>query len=667
MLRRRHVLGSLCCTVLGLALAPMQHASADDTFLIENLSPAASQRTSIISVYGTETRNWGEWELNALASYAAHPLRAEGADGELLGDLVGSIGSLHLMGTLGLASWLDFSVALPFHRTIEGADLTGPAAALTLNDADGRSDEVVVGMGNLRLVPRLRLLRSGGLGIGLVGSLFLPTGKKDSYIGDSLRVEPRLAIDYKAGDLRIAANLGYMIRKENDLIPGNQIDDSMTWGAGIDLPLVSVLHAIAEVDGWLGVASGDLTKSQAPMEWRVGPRIVGGGWLAQLGGGTALVRGIGAPSMRLYASLGYSGLHVDEDEDNDGILDDQDACPKAAEDRDGFDDLDGCPDEDNDGDGVADARDGAPNEPEDRDGFADDDGVPDLDNDNDGVLDARDAAPNDPEDKDGFEDEDGAPETDNDRDGVLDAEDKCPVLAGLPEYSGCAPTDSDLDGIHDRDDKCPRDAGPESSQGCPLVQVTATRLEIAEKIYFRLASDVIEERSFALLDAVAQSLATHPEVEQVSVEGHSDSTGKPLSNMELSRRRASSVVKYLVEKGVEARRLKSAGFGQTKPVATNDTAEGKDQNRRVEFVIVKRKDAANDAPPPVGKGPEAGGPAAAPDATRGETPRPEAAPPESAKPGTTVPQSAKPEALAPQGAKPEGAKPEAAVPEPTTH
>jgi len=594
----RQALRWVCGTLIGLASGLTCRVDADDTFSLENLSPATSQRTSIISVYGTETRTWGEWELNAFGSFAGQPLRAELSNGDLVGDLVGTVGSLNLMATVGMASWLDLSVALPVHRTTEGAQLTGPGANLTLNDADGNEKEVDAGLGDVRLVPRVRFVHSGGLGIALVGSVFLPTGKEGSYMSDPLRIEPRLAIDYKSGDLRVAGNIGYMWRKQNDLIQGNQIDDAMTWGVGLDAPLVSVLHAVAEVDGWLGVASGDLTTSQAPMEWRVGPRIVSGGFLAQLGGGTALVRGIGAPQYRLYASVGYSGVNVDAD--GDGILNDKDQCPEVAEDKDGFKDDDGCPEGDNDSDGVADAQDGAPNDPEDQDGFADEDGVPDNDNDNDAVADAKDGAPNDPEDKDGFEDEDGVPDADNDRDSVLDGDDGCPMVAGLPEDKGCAPTDSDLDGTIDRDDKCPREAGPASNQGCPLValvQVTATKLEIGEKVFFAKSSDVIEERSFALLDAVAKSLADHPEVELVSVEGHTDTTGVPAKNLDLSKRRAASVAKYLVGKGVEAKRLKSNGFGQTKPIASNDTDEGKGQNRRVEFVITKRKDAASEGAP----------------------------------------------------------------------
>ncbi len=597
-MRERLALRAACCAVMLLA----GRASADDKFSIENFSPAASQRTSILSVYGTETHEWGEWELNALVSYARRPLAAENANRERIGDLIGSIGSLNLMATVGLASWLDFSAAMPLQRASEGSVFRGPARLVSLNDLDDDRGEADMGPGDLRLVPRIRFLQHRGLGLGLIGTLFLPTGKKDAFMSEGVRFEPRLAIDYKTGDLRLAANLGYLVRPSTNYLPEDEIDDAFVWGAGVDAPLVSVLHLVAEVDGWVGTSAGNIDRSQVPIEWRAGPRIVSHGFLAQVGAGTGIVRGIGAPYYRLYASIGYTGMDVDFDDD--GIDDAQDGCPKVPEDRDGFQDRDGCPDPDNDNDGVPDLNDGAPNDPEDKDGFQDEDGIPDLDNDGDGIPDLNDGAPNDPEDKDGFQDEDGIPDLDNDKDGVLDRDDRCPLIPGLPEDGGCAPSDRDSDGVIDRDDKCPTERGLATNAGCPLVQVTETKLEIGEMVYFDNNSDVIQARSFPLLDAVAESLESHPEVEQVSVEGHTDNVGRAPRNLKLSKRRAASVVKYLVGKGIEPSRLKSNGFGQTKPIAENDSDQGKAQNRRVEFEITKRAkavapaDASSDATKP---------------------------------------------------------------------
>jgi OOP family OmpA-OmpF porin len=173
-----------------------------------------------------------------------------------------------------------------------------------------------------------------------------------------------------------------------------------------------------------------------------------------------------------------------KDSDGDGIPDNLDRCPYQAEDKDGFEDEDGCPDPDNDGDGLLDTADKCPNqagpptnfgcpvldrdgdgildkddkcpdEPEDKDGFEDEDGCPDLDNDRDGIPDAQDKCPNEPEDKDGFEDEDGCPDPDNDKDGIPDLQDKCPNAAGPASNGGCPTFDKDGDGMPDNLDKCP--------------------------------------------------------------------------------------------------------------------------------------------------------------------------------------------------------------------
>lgn len=92
---------------------------------------------------------------------------------------------------------------------------------------------------------------------------------------------------------------------------------------------------------------------------------------------------------------------------------------------------------DSDGDGLSDVDDRCPDAAEDRDGFEDDDGCPEPDNDGDGILDLNDRCPNNAEDRDGFEDEDGCPDPDNDKDGLLDTQDRCPNEPGPPSNGGC--------------------------------------------------------------------------------------------------------------------------------------------------------------------------------------------------------------------------------------
>jgi outer membrane protein OmpA-like peptidoglycan-associated protein len=165
----------------------------------------------------------------------------------------------------------------------------------------------------------------------------------------------------------------------------------------------------------------------------------------------------------------------DLDNDQDGVPDLKDRCPMVPEDRDGWRDADGCPDPDNDGDGLQDTEDGCPNQAEDADGFQDADGCPDPDNDQDGIPDGRDGCPLEAEDLDGFRDDDGCPEPDNDGDGIPDIADRCPNAAeeinGIDDEDGCPEMDSDGDGVYDGADRCPGEAedldGYEDKDGCP--------------------------------------------------------------------------------------------------------------------------------------------------------------------------------------------------------
>lgn len=182
------------------------------------------------------------------------------------------------------------------------------------------------------------------------------------------------------------------------------------------------------------------------------------------------------PNLAFFAGMNLGISLQEKDSDGDGVLDSKDACPAQAEDRDYFEDEDGCPEFDNDKDGVTDEADKCPEEQEDRDGFEDDDGCVDPDDDRDGILDADDKCPRDPEDKDQFEDEDGCPDLDNDGDGIEDRFDtKCPNTPedkdGFEDKDGCPDLDNDEDGLLDDTDKCPNEAetinGIDDGDGCP--------------------------------------------------------------------------------------------------------------------------------------------------------------------------------------------------------
>ena len=249
----------------------------------------------------------------------------------------------------------------------------------------------------------------------------------------------------------------------------------------------------------------------------------------------------------------YFGSSSDDDED--GISNKDDACPYDAEDFDGYRDEDGCPDRDNDGDGVPDHKDLCPDDAEDHDGFRDEDGCPDPDNDEDGVIDALDACPDEAEDLDGFQDDDGCPDMDDDNDGVADVLDKCPnTPAGV------------IVGI----------------DGCPTAREIKAEM-VLEGVSFASNSAELTVASYAVLNKVAESLVAYPEV-RVEIQGHTDRTGSAEYNLDISGRRADAVRVYLIGQGIAASRLTSVGYGETRPIASNDTRAGRAANRRVELM-----------------------------------------------------------------------------------
>ena len=256
------------------------------------------------------------------------------------------------------------------------------------------------------------------------------------------------------------------------------------------------------------------------------------------------------------------GPKVRPDKDGDGIPDDVDKCPNEPEDKDGFQDDDGCPDLDNDGDGIPDALDKCPNEPEDKDGFQDEDGCPDPDNDHDGIPDALDKCPNEPEDFDGFQDQDGCPDPDNDGDGIPDKLDKCP---NEPETFN-----------HYKDeDGCPDEVPAEVKKFTGVI----------EGINFKTGSAEILPGSFAILDRALKVLQDFPDV-NLEISGHTDNKGKAAYNLTLSQHRADSVKLYFVSRGIASTRLMSIGYGKDRPIADNSTSSGRATNRRTEFKLI---------------------------------------------------------------------------------
>ena len=114
------------------------------------------------------------------------------------------------------------------------------------------------------------------------------------------------------------------------------------------------------------------------------------------------------------------------------------------------------------------------------------------------------------------------------------------------------------------------------------------KIELNGKVEFETDSATLLPKSFPVLDDAIATMKKHAEIKRVRIEGHTDSTSTPEHNMKLSNDRAASVKSYFIKKGIAADRLESQGFGQDKPIASNDTPEGRAQNRRVEIHILEK-------------------------------------------------------------------------------
>ena len=256
------------------------------------------------------------------------------------------------------------------------------------------------------------------------------------------------------------------------------------------------------------------------------------------------------------------------DSDGDGVLDLDDACPNVP----GVAAFNGCPD--SDADGIQDSEDECPLVA----GLASFNGCPDSDG--DGISDAKDACPS----VKGVAKFGGCPDPDSDGDGIVDSKDKCPTVSGSFEGQGCPFSDRDKDGTEDAKDKCPDLAGPASNKGCPeMKEEEKKKLEFAARnIQFETGKSVLKPASYKVLDEIASILKAYPYY-NTTIDGHTDSSGDPVKNQALFEARSKAAYDYLVSKGISASRMKSAGYGATKPIADNKTAEGRAQNRRTEF------------------------------------------------------------------------------------
>jgi OmpA-OmpF porin, OOP family len=499
----------------------------------------------------------------AALGYTHRPLRADTVAGnartaERIDDPIEGQFITYLSIGTEIASRVGFNISLP----VVAYQFRGD------NDPQGEIgafDAAAVATHDLRFDSRLKLHESQSkkfrLGVG--GAVWVPSGDDESFTGDRQATGWLYgSTEYDFGKFLISGMLGPHFRP-NRGVSGQSADldlaSDLRWAAGVYIPLrQGRIRLGGEIWGTTGLteAGGEskfFAEKNTDLEWLAQARFALGErqrtW-AMVGGGTRLSAGYGAPDFRILASIGHWFTiedfepkspppkvkvvpdvdDYDKDTDGDGYPDSIDKCPLHKEDGKPPDPTDGCP------------------AGSDRDG--------------DGIPDDVDMCPDEPEDFDGVEDTDGCPETDADNDGIPDEEDKCPTEPGprskIAEKHGCP--------------------------GLTKVQEDGS-VALLEPIQFEFGKATIKPASFPILDEVVLLMKSRPNI-RMGIYGHTDSVGSDDDNLRLSKARAKSVLDYIAGKGIARKRLESEGFGESKPITTNDTAAGRAKNRRVDFQIL---------------------------------------------------------------------------------
>jgi hypothetical protein len=429
-----------------------------------------------LSLEPTATPRHLEWNVGLWGSYAYRSVELDDAVRGTLAIPLEHQLSADFVANLGLADRLALGVVVPAILYQSGADVSDrlpESEPLTQTD-----------LGDVAAVAKATLLPSGelgGFGLAAVGRLSLPTGDSNSYASESAaRGELRLLGELRLVVVELRAAAGARIRGAKQAFAGSEFGHELPWAAGLVVrPQIFGIDAAGrwrfslETHGAVALTPSFGSAPESPAFLGLSARYAAGPVALTAGGEVALSDAVGAPLARAVLAIGFAPRFPDVDDD--GVVDDEDECAELAEDRDGFQDKDGCPDFDDDDDGAPDETDKCPGKKEDADGYQDEDGCPDPDNDHDGIADGADECPTEPGPSNGAGNKAGCPFKDRDVDGIPDPNDRCPTQPedrdAFEDADGCPDDDDDRDGIIGDADACPAEAGPERPEpalnGCP--------------------------------------------------------------------------------------------------------------------------------------------------------------------------------------------------------
>ncbi len=600
------------------ALAPLA-ARADQGIDAQLYKPALDP----YGVFSIErVQGLPQWDIatRLSASFTTSPLKLSvpitGSD-----EILSSQLTLDFGFAFGVTDWLTFAFDVPVTRAPLAAGygkqgLYRPVDPANARPGTGfysvRPDQNVLpsenAPGDVRVGVKIRFTGRGDWGVGATLVGYAPFGDEDVFGGSSSGTfEPKLVLERRLGTQGfIALNAGVKLR-EGTLVRTRQTDngglvmnDSMgqpvyfplvyvgseaTAGLGARYQFTSLLGAGVESYALIPIAkasaadcggtcrNGDLTGD-----------VLAGVYVSPSSDVTITVAGgtgispdaVRRDAFRVTAGVAWTpsaeGTAVQGDRDGDGIPDREDLCPDEPEDKDGFQDEDGCPDPDNDLDGIPDKDDKCPNEAEDRDGYQDADGCPDVDDDGDGIPDVLDKCPKEPEDKDGYQDADGCPDPDNDGDGILDKDDKCPnepeTVNGFEDFDGCP---------------------DQAVQGGPRLALDRIDLQ-GERVEFVGRSARLTAASQQTLEGVADVMKTYPSIRfrvELGVERSGDSRRAREADRRLTAERGRVIASVLAARGVRPAQVDVAPLGSDRPLDAKNPKDPR-ANRRVEFIRVQQ-------------------------------------------------------------------------------
>ena len=515
--------------------------------------PTPSTSGSSFQVQTADVGETGDLAASAFASYASNPLVLGTDDASM--PIVRHRTMLSIGTAYAFADRFEAGARLPLYMQSGEPVVSGTT---TVEAADGTA------AGDLTFHIKARLLPGAKLRLGAAAALTLPTASDSEFTGTKLPTLRILALATYSPvlPLTIHLNAGGVLRQTAQFANIEQ-GSGVAWAAGASFRAFEHVFLEAEAFGD-AIPGGTRSRPTAtnPMgtptmlktfEALAGARVQ---LSTQASIGAAVGRGLtadlGSPDLRGILSFTFvpsarplPPLHrpeaapvfdpTQEDTDYDRMNDSVDKCPKEREDKDGYQDEDGCPDPDNDSDGV---------------------------------LDTADKCIDKVEDRDNFDDGDGCPEPDNDKDGVLDAADKCP-------------------------DKPEKINGNDDNDGCPdngdsLVISNPDRLELIESVLFTGPS--VAKDSHNVLNQLAATLRARADIGRIRITVHvnpgKNSTAK--KDQALSDKRAEAVKDWLVKWGVHADRIDAKGFGSSKPLVPASQKGAAMINDRVDLIILER-------------------------------------------------------------------------------